>query len=286
MFGLVDCRRDAALRDVDANPGVDVRRGVPGQHRHACALARRVGHHFVSLKDEAKLCDAQHHEQQHRKHECELDELRGVFRAEPPEQPFHLRHNVTTVPIAIGNAYASLGPLALFQRDRRQRRHAHDAPVGQQQIDVGQCLAQVAIRQRDDDGHDAADETRGQRDDGHLAWAEPRADCRQQLHVAGAHAAQGKHREKEQRADEEPDDAPAGRLPSASCEMEQHGAGRRRQRQHIRNSSRAQVCDACQREECADKEIEGRHGYEQPPPAEMGSGVQPDLIWMLVSALV
>ncbi len=87
--------------------------GIAGEHRHPCAFTRGVGDDLVSLEEKRKFRDTQHHEQQQREDERKLDELCTVFAEARPQHPSQCRHNVTTVPIVIGTAYASLGPFAL-----------------------------------------------------------------------------------------------------------------------------------------------------------------------------
>ena len=97
--------------DARLHVGVRVSRedGDPG------ALARGVGHDLVPLKQEAKIDDPQHHEQQRGEDERELDEL-GAALARPQLSrrlrlpSVYLSHSVTIVPARIGTAYASRGP--------------------------------------------------------------------------------------------------------------------------------------------------------------------------------
>ncbi len=83
---------------------------VARQDRDSRSFSRGVRDDFVALKQEAEVRDAQHHEQQRRKHQRELDQLRAAFGSpQPPPTRFagcsiQRSHSVTIIPARIGTA--------------------------------------------------------------------------------------------------------------------------------------------------------------------------------------
>ena len=88
-----------------------------------------------------------------------------------------------------------------------------------------------------------------------LRRSEPGADGSQQFHVAGAHAAQGEHRKEEEGAENAAGDAPARRTPATREEVKHERGNYRRERQHVRNASRAQIRDAREGQHHADENV-------------------------------
>src|SRR6188768_2100321 len=99
------CRRETRRLEVLVDPDDNVWRAVARQDGDARALSRGVGQYLVALKQQTEVDDAERHEEEQRKDQRELDELRSALRL----TMCYRSHTVTTVPARIETPYASFG---------------------------------------------------------------------------------------------------------------------------------------------------------------------------------